>query len=229
MNEEIKLLLMSYVDGELNEADSLKAEDMIKSDLEALDFINKLKQANIEINAFYESERNEEIEDKLYQFLEKDILERKLPQSSFMEKIFSFRPLLNYSLTALFFLSVGVFYDDFVPSNQDIFYDLVPSNQDMKLDLNNTTYEKQVFKKRGFEEGTKIKDLLSATIGEMIKDKSSKAKLLYGSDSYMIFVEGLNSVNEELDCYDGTIYKDGVSKSFSYCVAQNDNSFIYTD
>ena len=44
MNEEIKLLLMSYVDGELNEADSLKAEDMIKSDLEALDFINKLKQ-----------------------------------------------------------------------------------------------------------------------------------------------------------------------------------------
>ena len=240
MNEEIKLLLMSYVDGELNEADSLKAEDMIKSDLEALDFINKLKQANIEINAFYESERNEEIEDKLYQFLEKDILERKLPQSSFMEKIFSFRPVLNYSLTALFFLSVGVFYDDFVPSNQDIFYDfvpsnqdifydLVPSNQDMKLDLNNTTYEKQVFKKRGFEESTKIKDLLSATIGEMIKDKSSKAKLLYGSDSYMIFVEGLNSVNEELDCYDGTIYKDGVSKSFSYCVAQNDNSFIYTD
>ena len=86
MNEEIKLLLMSYVDGELNEADSLKAEDMIKSDLEALDFINKLKQANIEINAFYESERNEEIEDKLYQFVEKDILERKLPQSSFMEK-----------------------------------------------------------------------------------------------------------------------------------------------
>ena len=229
MNEEIKLLLMSYVDGELNEADSLKAEDMIKSDLEALDFINKLKQANIEINAFYESERNEEIEDKLYQFLEKDILERKLPQSSFMEKIFSFRPVLNYSLTALLFLSVGVFYDDFVPSNQDIFYDLVPSNQDMKLDLNNTTYEKQVFKKRGFEESTKIKDLLSATIGEMIKDKSSKAKLLYGSDSYMIFVEGLNSVNEELDCYDGTIYKDGVSKSFSYCVAQNDNSFIYTD
>jgi len=229
MNEEIKLLLMSYVDGELNEADSLKAEDMIKSDLEALDFINKLKQANIEINAFYESERNEEIEDKLYQFLEKDILERKLPQSSFMEKIFSFRPVLNYSLTALLFLSVGVFYDDFVPSNQDIFYDLVPSNQDMKLDLNNTTYEKQVFKKRGFEESTKIKDLLSATIGEMIKDKSSKAKLLYGSDSYMIFAEGLNSVNEELDCYDGTIYKDGVSKSFSYCVAQNDNSFIYTD
>jgi len=218
MNEEIKLLLMSYVDGELNEADSLKAEDMIKSDLEALDFINKLKQANIEINAFYESERNEEIEDKLYQFLEKDILERKLPQSSFMEKIFSFRPVLNYSLTALLFLSVGVFYDDFVPSNQD-----------MKLDLNNTTYEKQVFKKRGFEESTKIKDLLSATIGEMIKDKSSKAKLLYGSDSYMIFAEGLNSVNEELDCYDGTIYKDGVSKSFSYCVAQNDNSFIYTD
>ena len=202
---------------------------MIKSDLEALDFINKLKQANIEINAFYESERNEEIEDKLYQFLEKDILERKLPQSSFMEKIFSFRPVLNYSLTALLFLSVGVFYDDFVPSNQDIFYDLVPSNQDMKLDLNNTTYEKQVFKKRGFEESTKIKDLLSATIGEMIKDKSSKAKLLYGSDSYMIFAEGLNSVNEELDCYDGTIYKDGVSKSFSYCVAQNDNSFIYTD
>ena len=126
MNEEIKLLLMSYVDGELNEADSLKAEDMIKSDLEALDFINKLKQANIEINAFYESERNEEIEDKLYQFLEKDILERKLPQSSFMEKIFSFRPLLNYSLTALFFLSVGDFYDDLLPSNQDIFYDLVP-------------------------------------------------------------------------------------------------------
>ena len=229
MNEEIKLLLMSYVDGELNEADSLKAEDMIKSDLEALDFINKLKQANIEINAFYESERNEEIEDKLYQFLEKDILERKLPQSSFMEKIFSFRPVLNYSLTALFFLSVGVFYDDFVPSNQDIFYDLVPSNQDMKFDLNNTTYEKQVFKKRGFEESTKIKDLLSATIGEMIKDKSSKAKLLYGSDSYMIFVEGLNSVNEELDCYDGTIYEDGVPKSFSYCVAQNDNSFIYTN
>ena len=63
----------------------------------------------------------------------------------------------------------------------------------------------------------------------MIKDKSSKAKLLYGSDSYMIFVEALNSVNAELDCYDGTIYKDGASNSFSFCVAQNDNSLIYSD
>tara|TARA_B110000305_G_C19433867_1_gene637720 strand:+ start:763 stop:1422 length:660 start_codon:yes stop_codon:yes gene_type:complete len=217
MNEEIKLLLMSYVDGELNEADSLKAEDMIKSDLEALDFINKLKQANIEINAFYESERNEEIEDKLYQFLEKDILERKLPQSSFMEKIFSFRPLLNYSLTALFFLSVGVFYDDFVPSNQD-----------MKLDLNNTTYEKQVFKKRGIEESTKIKDLLSTTIGEMIEEKSSEAKLQYGVQSYAIYLDDVYFKKRSgFVCYYGTILNNGLSKKISYCASKTDKALIY--
>jgi len=218
MNSEDKILLMSYVDGELDAKQNLEAEKLIGENNLAMSFVNQLKIANNSIEASYQGENFNELNSRIDAFIEENFKEEKVSIVSLISSFFSSRQTLNYSLTALFFLSVGVFYDDFIPSDQN-----------MKLNLNDSLYEKQVFKKRGIEENTKIKDLLSTTIGEMINEKSSKAKLLYGSDSYMIFVEGLNSVNEKLDCYDGTIYKDGVPKNFSYCIAQNDNTFIYTD
>ena len=60
MNEQIKLLLMSYIDGDCSERESMEAEAIIKSDPVALDFTNSLKQANIEIDTFYKSQDNEE-------------------------------------------------------------------------------------------------------------------------------------------------------------------------
>jgi hypothetical protein len=146
MNEETKLLLMSYVDGELNEAESLVAEDIIKTDTGALDFVNKLKKANIQIDAFYKTQKNEEIENELYQFLEKDILKRKYPQSSFFKKIFSFRQVLNYSLATSAFLLVLILVPTFNENRSDnSTYSISPENASFLEDILKPTSNASLF------------------------------------------------------------------------------------
>ena len=228
MNEQIKLLLMSYIDGDCSEKESMEAEAIIKSDPEALDFTNRLKQANIEIDTFYKSQDNEEMEDRLYQFVEKKILKIKSSESSFLNKIFTLRPALNYSLTALFFLSVGVFYDDFMSSNQELVSQSVYEKPSWLSELNNNVYTKEVLKKRGVEEFSEAKDLISQTISEMIEEKSSEAKLQYGVHSYAIFLDDVYFKKRSgFVCYYGTILNNGLSKKISYCASKTDKALIY--
>ncbi len=221
MNEETKLLLMSYVDGELNEAESLVAEDIIKTDTGALDFVNKLKQANIQIDAFYEAQKNEEIENELYQFLEKDILKRKSPQSSFMEKIFNLRPILNYSLTALFFLSIGIFYPDYSNIEADIPYE----NSEFEK-FTKDTIELDFFKTKSFTNSTSLKqsvdDILLESIIEIISKKSKLATITYGADIYRLELESKIVNKFGIECYAGKIFKDKKTE-FIFC---NNNSIL---
>lgn len=219
MNEETKLLLMSYVDGELNEAESLVAEGIIETEARALDFVNKLKQANIQIDAFYESQKNKEIENELYQFLEKDILKRKSPQSSFIENIFNLRPVFNYSLTALFFLSAGLFYDDFL------------NQTSVEFDLNESVYTKKVYKTRGFVASNTLSEIIEITINEMLDKRSSKAILIYADQEYEIILSKKVSETAKLSCYLGELSNTSTQeiedREIKFCKSIDDSSIIF--
>jgi hypothetical protein len=231
MNEETKLLLMSYVDGELNEAESIVAEDIINTDTEALDFVNKLKQANIQIDAFYESQENEEIENELYQFLENDILERKYQQLSFFEKIFSFRPVLNYSLTALFFLSIGIFYDDYSSElnfASNISEELLKESS-MPLGLGSEIYLNEIFKTRGLNdiEANSMKDYIKQTLIKMLDENTSSGILKYGTDNVKILLEAKTIEENDLNCYLGNIFINEIESKILFCSSKDDNSLTF--
>ena len=217
MNNEDKILLMAYVDGELDSAEVLRAEALMSSNQAANEFVNQLKTANATIQASYQTSEYNELDKRLDSFVNKNFKKNKASIAELISSFFISRQILNYSLTALLFLSVGMFYDDLIPPNNDI----------NLFDLNKTTYEKKVFKTRGFEETENIKDLLSTTIDEMIKDRSSEGKLIYGSDSYVIFLEEKIGHTEKFFCYSGVILNDGFSKDLFYCISKNDKALIY--
>lgn len=230
MNEQIKLLLMSYIDGDCSEKESMKAEAIIKSDPEALDFTNRLKQANIEIDTFYKSQDNEEMEDRLYQFVEQEILKKNVYKFNFIEKLFSLRPVLNYSLTALFFLSVGIFYDyssSQLTVESKLFEEVI---EESTMSLGSDIYLKEVFKTRGLDSDAKpIKNYIEQTIMEMLEKNTSEGVLKYGMDSVAIFLEEITIEKEALTCYSGNFFLKGERYNILFCTSDNDTSLIYTD
>mgnify|MGYP000002799436 FL=1 len=236
MNEQIKLLLMSYIDGDCSERESMEAEAIIKSDPVALDFTNSLKQANIEIDTFYKSQDNEEMEDRLYQFVVQEILKKNAYKFNFIEKLFSLRPVLNYSLTALFFLSVGIFYDDYMfemdfEEESQIEVLSQPSSEKVTLlTLSSELHEKQVLKTRGLEtENNSLKSYIKETIQEMLEVNTSEGVLKYGSENVAIFLEEKTIEKDLLTCYSGSIFTNGFKSNILFCTSPNDTSLIYTN
>ena len=228
MTDQDKILLMSYLDNELSANEISQVEALISTDTDAQDYLNQLKMTNNEVNAFFNSEDMKLLDISVSQFVE--TLKPKAASSSFKlgEVITSFlfsRQLVTYSLTAMIFLTAGLFYND------GAIEELSDEAKPILFDLNQTIFEKQVFKTRGLgSEVTEIKDLLTETIDEMVSQGSAEGNLVYGTKTYAIFLkEKTMKFRGGTGCYSGNILFNGKSSSISFCKAVNDTSLIFTD
>jgi hypothetical protein len=137
--------------------------------------------------------------------------------------MFSFRDFFTpqnvsgYALTAALFLSVGIFYDG---SNDQ-------SSISEILDLNQTTFEKTVFTTRSISAEENLKDTLKNTIAEMVEAKSANAKLTFGSETYLIFLENKPIDELEFSCYYGNVFNDGDSQKILFCNSKKDLSLTF--
>ena len=74
MNNEDKILLMSYVDGELDNSEALQAEALIESNKVARGFVNQLKTANNSMQASYQSNEFKELDKRLETFVNENFI-----------------------------------------------------------------------------------------------------------------------------------------------------------
>ena len=77
MNSEDKILLMSYVDGELDAQKNLEAETLIAENHSAMNFVNQLKIANNSIEASYQGENFNELNSRIDAFIKENFKEEK--------------------------------------------------------------------------------------------------------------------------------------------------------
>tara|TARA_B100000795_G_C22796983_1_gene439864 strand:+ start:870 stop:1580 length:711 start_codon:yes stop_codon:yes gene_type:complete len=236
MNNEDKILLMSYVDGELDNSEALQAEALIESNKVARGFVNQLKTANNSMQASYQSNEFKELDKRLETFVNENFIKERASIADLMSNFFLSRQTLNYSLTALFFLSVGIFYDDYMfemdfEEESQIEVLSQPSSEKVTLlTLSSELHEKQVLKTRGLEtENNSLKSYIKETIQEMLEVNTSEGVLKYGSENVAIFLEEKTIQKDLLTCYSGSIFTNGFKSNILFCTSPNDTSLIYTN
>ena len=182
---------------------------------------------NNEVDAFFSSEDMKLLDVSVSQFVKtlKPVATSSFQLGEVISSFFFSRQLVTYSLTAMIFLTAGLFYND------GAIEELSEEAQPILFDLNQTLFEKQVFKTRGLSsEVEEIKDLLTQTIDEMVSQGSAEGNLVYGTKTYAIFLkEKTMKFRGGKGCYSGNILFNGESSSISFCKAVNDTSLIFTD
>ena len=89
MNNEDKILITAYLDGDTSELETQQVEDLLANDSEALEYANKLKRANIEINNYFEGDEMSRLNKSVDQFISSQIKKESLSpsQNGFLSKL----------------------------------------------------------------------------------------------------------------------------------------------
>jgi len=220
INEDLKNKIIDYLDGNLDKPAEQEVEDILSSNDEANDFYNEMKRLDITLNDFKASQDylafSKQADEVVDEFIDNNLPGISTQNTfSFINNIFT-RNALGYSLTALFFLAIGINFGDL---NDD-------TGSQYSFDLDATLYEKTVFKTRSTNEAINIKDLLKITVEEMLIDNSSEGKLTYGEDVYLIFLNNKVVNEDEITCFSGNLYVQDSSKNILFCKSKDDSSLI---
>lgn len=223
INEDLKNKIIDYLDGNLDKSAEQEVEDILSSNDEANDFYNELKCLDITLNEFKTSQDYLAFSKQADEAVD-EFIDNNLPSTSkqntypIFKNIFT-RNAIGYSFTALFFLAIGINFGDL--------YD--DTGSQYSFDLDATLFEKTELKTRSFATELDTKDLLLSTIDEMVLNNSSEGKLIYGSESYLIFLESISIISNETKCYEGRIFNNGSNVSIIYCANKNDSSLIFNN
>jgi len=168
MNENDKILINAYLDGETSEADSKYVESLIESSNQANEYANKIKRANNEINAFFNSSDVKYVESHTDQFIE---LKTKEKNISF------FKIKFNYIYSSVFALSLlGIFiYPSFYKNNEFATY-TVPKTRSVLSEIDNTK-------------------IVERALYKMIEENQTKAKIISDDYEQFIIMESENSTD----------------------------------
>tara|TARA_B100000989_G_C19511350_1_gene459224 strand:+ start:847 stop:1518 length:672 start_codon:yes stop_codon:yes gene_type:complete len=220
INEDLKNKIIDYLDGNLDKSDEQEVEDILSSNGEANDFYNEMKRLDITLNEFKTSQDylafSKQADEVVDEFIDNN-LPRTSKQNtfSFLNNIFT-RNALGYSFAALFFLTIGFNLNDLN------YEDSVKST----FDLDESTYETTVFKTRGVIDDD-IKVLLNNLINDAVESNSANAKLIYGSETYLVFLNNKTIEDSSLSCYYGTLVNDGKSNKILFCKSEKDTSLTF--
>ena len=220
INDDLKIRIIQYLEGELEKGSETEVEEILNSDEEANQFFNQMKSLNIKLNEFTQTNDYKAYSKKtdatVDSVIEKHLGSKKKSNTFSFRDFFTPQNVTGYALTAVLFLTVGVMYDE--PDNLNPISNI--------LDLDQTTYEKNVFKKRNIEEES-IKNMLRDIINEMIEEKSANGKLIYGAETYLIFIDSKPIDYSELSCYYGSVFNDGDSQKILFCKSEEDLSLTF--
>lgn len=118
MNENDKILIHAYLDGETSESESSYIESLLESNKEANEYANNIKRASAEINSYFNSNEFNDLKKNVDTFVEQRTLKAKKNRFSF-DNFFSNPKYYGFAASA-FFLAIIL-----VPTfNQNEFEDL---------------------------------------------------------------------------------------------------------
>ena len=167
MNENDKILINAYLDGETSEADSKYVESLIESSNQANEYANKIKRANNEINTFFNSNDTQTLEANINTFIQN----HKTKQSRSFS-FFSYQKIISFAVAA----SLVVFIT--IPKLPEYEFNLERSeNLNIEAVINQT-----IDKMLADEVGAAMAIVGNEKIKVIIKD--GDLNCLYGSASY---------------------------------------------
>ena len=235
MNDQEKILINSYFDGELDDDDKSKAELFLKESREARIFLESLKILQNDLKTFNEVSLNSKNGQGALKFAK--ALESKEQKKS--NNFFNLAAYLNFSfknirlnmnlagsvLSIFFIFGAGFF------SNQ-YYLNSYSNDEDFSINqfTNFETIEKQVFKSRSGATEDTLKDDLIALLKDMLKLKSKSGRLNYGGNSYIIFINSvlIDETDNANVCYKGVLQSEQTS-NFSFCKSEKDSFILFSD
>ena len=216
MNEQDKILLSAYLDSDLTDSEKEYVENLLESSSDAKAYLEKLKIIYIENKIFFTNTLQGNSYKETSNFLD-ELKRENSPKFSIKEFILK-RRLVFSNLTSV----VAVMTIFLVFQGNNTF-----DQNELFFDLGDDGYTKEVLKTRGASSTIKSnKSLIGTTILEMIENNSSQGNLIYGSETFAIFLDKKITQQENLDCYSGTVFSEGDSSSLVFCKSKNDYSLI---
>ena len=103
MNENDKILINAYLDGETSEADSKYVESLIESSNQANEYANKIKRANNEINTFFNSNDTQALEASINTFIQNHKTKQSRPFS-----FFSYQKVISFAVAASLVVFIAI-------------------------------------------------------------------------------------------------------------------------
>lgn len=202
MNENDKILINAYLDGETSFDDSKYIESLLESNQDANEYANKIKRANNEINAFFNSDNIKELDKSISNFIEEQKLNNK---SNSKFNFFNFKfadgvmALVNQRVAAVamvFAITGLLVIPSFIQEDEELF---------------NINIEREGYVSK---DGIDIKQIISDTLIDMVDADIKKATLLIGNEKILI------SINGELDnCLSGNFLYDNKDYQFESCLS----------
>ncbi|MDA9041226.1 hypothetical protein N9I03_05855 [Gammaproteobacteria bacterium] len=221
MNENDKILINTYLDGETSEDESKYIESLLESNKEANDFANNIKRANSEINSYFNSSEFKDLEFNIDKFIEKQ--KKKSFKSSFSFNKF-FRNPRYYGFAASAFLLVIILVPTFNENRSDnSTYSISSESASFLEEILQPTSNKTLFDNLPVY---KISSERNTTNPISFEEIFNSAVLEYGnksiwtfkieSDESTLIVQIADLTN---DCYNGTVIREEASdiREFQVC------------
>jgi hypothetical protein len=202
MNENDKILINAYLDGETSPHDSKYIESLLESNQDANEYANKIKKANYEINAFFNSDDSKELDKSISNFIEEQKKKNIKSKSNF--SFFNFRfvdgviALVNQRVAAvaMVFAITGLL--------------VIPSFLQEDEEFFNINVEREGYVTK---DGIDINQIISDTLIDMADADIKKANLQIGSELILI------SITNEIDtCISGSFLYDNKDYKFKSCL-----------
>ena len=202
MNENDKILINAYLDDETSPDDSKYIESLLDSNQDANEYANKIKKANYEINAFFNSDDSKELDKSISNFIEEQKKKNIKSKSNF--NFFNFRfvdgviALVNQRVAAvaMVFAITGLL--------------VIPSFLQEDEEFFNINIEREGYLNK---DGLDINQIISDTLVDMLDVDMKKANLVIGSEIILI------SINGDLEnCISGSFLYDNNDYQFESCL-----------
>lgn len=222
MNENDKILINAYLDGETSDEETKYIESLLESNNEANDYANNIKRANTEISNFFDSSEFKDLENSIDTFIESQTTKSTKPSFSFSN---FFRNPRYYGFAASAFLLAIILVPTFNEnkSNESSSYSISPDNASFLEEILQSTSSKSLFDNLPVYKISSERDNADTLAFEEI---FNNAVLEYGANSVWAFkIQSDESTlivqidNTNNNCYSGTVIREETSdiKEFQVC------------
>jgi len=203
MNENDKILIHAYLDGEASADESKFVESLLLNNNEANEYANNLKMANNEISAFFNSDETKNLDKDISSFIEEQKLKSNkieaqsgfLNNFKFVDGIIS---LVNQKVAAgaFAFTIIGLL--------------IIPSVIEQEEELFTINIEREGYVA---EDRLNINQIISDTLTEMLDADIKRANLVIGGEIISI------SITDRLDnCISGSFLYSNDNYQFQSCL-----------
>ena len=222
INEELKIKIIQYLEGELNQESEKEIEEILDTDKDANDFCNQMKSLDINLKEFMHTSEYKAYSDRADKIIDLFVDKHIDRKRSFLVTFSKFQTqrIFNYALTAALFLGIGFNLDSFITNNDNketinIFKEFKDSN--IKFEYFETKSSSS------FD----LEKILLKSLEETINKKSLSSTITVGSEIYRISLNNKIIDDYNVKCYQGKLLSKNENKEFIFCNNNNTLSLSY--